>query len=445
MFYFFHVRRNFRPTSSSPPLPACLCSWSGFRKVLRGRIVLIFFTSRLANNVEGTVVHISAGRHLKGRQSGAEAICIKLPGPCQWSGWSPTHQQSHQRTVDSIRCWSRRRVQQNLISALVAEEARAGEEIWTRDVIRHKYLTYIHKTFTRITERYALVHCFQREYLNCSLKKIKRNGCFGIKRGKFLYVIKNVEFHEMLGEINSLWLTVCVWSKHFFSTLEFCSVCALYKVGHVCAFLRSVKVLTAVRKNAQSWNGINDESFSSSLSGWQAQRVFSTVWFSSSGCFPLPWIPKEIEVHKAPSLILTKTTQTNRSSNRSLRRRAPGPDRGRANPHQPTRSWSPARKLCTWQSASIWNGTGARPSRSSRPSTRKGASAAPSSTASVTDSATPSTSPGTAVGRRGLSSRALSVSRSVSPPWLLLWTARTSSLPPRRNASSASNSAAVFS
>lgn len=38
---------------------------------------MIFLASCLANNVEGSVVHISADRHLKRRQSGAAAICIK--------------------------------------------------------------------------------------------------------------------------------------------------------------------------------------------------------------------------------------------------------------------------------------------------------------------------------------------------------------------------------
>ncbi|XP_053290548.1 gremlin-1 isoform X2 [Pleuronectes platessa] len=56
-------------------------SHSGFREVLWGRIVLIFSPSCSANNVEGAVVHISAGRHLKGRQSGAGAICINPPTP----------------------------------------------------------------------------------------------------------------------------------------------------------------------------------------------------------------------------------------------------------------------------------------------------------------------------------------------------------------------------
>lgn len=96
---FFHVQINLRPVRSQPPpsplllllllrllrLPSlflgCLFPWSWFREVLRGRIVLIFSTLCLANNVEGTVEHISAGRHLKGRQPGAGTICIKPPWP----------------------------------------------------------------------------------------------------------------------------------------------------------------------------------------------------------------------------------------------------------------------------------------------------------------------------------------------------------------------------
>lgn len=83
---------GFYALSPSPPpllpslFPVVCFLEVGSGEVLRGRIVLIFSTSCLANNVEGTVVHISAGRHLKGRQSGAGAICIKPPGPCLWSG-----------------------------------------------------------------------------------------------------------------------------------------------------------------------------------------------------------------------------------------------------------------------------------------------------------------------------------------------------------------------
>lgn len=102
LLYFFRVKINLRSVRSPPPpsplplllllllqrllrLPllflGCLFPWSWFREVLRGRIVLIFSTLCLANNVEGTVEHISAGRHLKGRQPGAGTICIKPPWP----------------------------------------------------------------------------------------------------------------------------------------------------------------------------------------------------------------------------------------------------------------------------------------------------------------------------------------------------------------------------
>lgn len=210
------------------------------------------------------------------------------------------------------------------------------------------------------------------------------------------------------------------------------------------AFLRSVKTMTAVRNPCRAENCVSDEPFSFSLQGWPTPRISSTVWFSSLGCSPLRWIQKETEVHKAPFLILTKATQTNRSSNRRLRRRARALARGRAHPHPPTKCWSPARKLYMWRSASIWNGTGAKHNLSNRPSTRRAASAAPSSTASVTDSATPSTSPGTSGGRRAPSSPVRFVNRSVLPPWLSHWTVRTSSRPPRRSASSASNSVAAY-
>lgn len=111
------------------------------------------------------------------------------------------------------------------------------------------------------------------------------------------------------------------------------------------AFLRSVKPMTAVGNPCRAENCVSDELFSFSLKGWPTPRVSSTVWFSSLCCSPLWWIQKETEVHKAPFLILTKATPTNRSSNRRLRKRARVLARGRAHPHPPTKCWSPARKL----------------------------------------------------------------------------------------------------
>lgn len=112
-----------------------------------------------------------------------------------------------------------------------------------------------------------------------------------------------------------------------------------------------------------------------------------------------------------------------------------GGARGGALPCPERRCWSPARRPCMWQSANTWSETGAKPSRWSRPSTRRAATAAPSSTASATakcNSLHPQAHP---EGEEGSFSPAPFASPRNSPPWWSRSTVLNSSHPPRRRGS----------
>lgn len=173
------------------------------------------------------------------------------------------------------------------------------------------------------------------------------------------------------------------------------------------------------------------------LTAWAAPPTLWEPCFSSWGpCCQL--LKGKRRGPKVPSPRQTRPSTMTPSRLSLPSSQAPGTGggaKGAAPPCPGRRCWSPARRPCMWQSANTWSETGAKPSRSSRPSTRRAAIAAPSSTASAMASATPSTSPGTSGRRKAPFSPAPSASPRNSPPWWLHSTAPNYSHPPRRRGS----------
>lgn len=170
---------------------------------------------------------------------------------------------------------------------------------------------------------------------------------------------------------------------------------------------------------------------------WAAQPTRWEPCFSSWGpcCRLLKGKRKGPKVPSPRQTRPSTMTQSRLSRPSSLAPGTGGGAKGGALPCPGRRCSSPAKRPCMWRSGNTWSETGAKPSRLSRPSTRKAATVAPSSTASVTASATLSTSPGTSGRRKVPFSLAPSASPRNSLPWWSHSTALNYSHLPRRRES----------